>query len=77
MLDILAFALNISATWSDWGAWQKCDTICGNGTQIRVKECVNPDFTKVSCEGNLPIESKTCNEGQCRKFLIFTEYKKE
>ena len=59
----------IAAIWGDWGAWQSCNATCGNGTQIRAKECVNPDFTDVSCEGEPEIESKTCNEGQCRKCI--------
>ena len=57
----------ITATWGDWGAWQSCNATCGNGTQIRAEECVNPDFTDVSCEGEPDIDLKTCNEGQCRK----------
>ena len=64
---MLVSAFNITATWGDWGAWQSCNATCGNGTQIRVRNCVNPDFPDLTCEGGLSIESKTCNEGQCRK----------
>ena len=68
-MSIMLFKFYIKATWSEWGAWKTCSQTCGNGNQIRVKECVNSGFTDVSCDGELPMESQTCNEGQCRKFL--------
>ena len=62
----------IAATWDKWGTWDGCSATCGNGTKIRVKECVNPDFNKtgISCDGDQPQASHVCNDGRCRKFLI-------
>ena len=57
---------DITAIWGDWGAWQDCSTTCGSGRMVRVKECVNPGFKGISCEGEQPSESKHYSDGQCR-----------
>ena len=61
---------NITATWGDWSSWQDCSTTCDSGTQIRVKECLDPKSTGISCDGKQPSENKYCSDGQCRKCLL-------
>ena len=51
-----------------WGAWERCSTTCGVGTQTRVKECLHNDFTDVTCVGEQPKEEQSCSDGQCCEF---------
>ena len=68
-LFLMLLHFYIKAIWSEWSGWGSCSTTCANGIKIRVKECVNPDFSNVPCDGEEPKEVQKCNDSQCRKCL--------
>ena len=53
MINLL-FIYHIAAIWGEWGVWESCSTTCGDGIKTRVKECLNSDFSNISCDGEQP-----------------------
>ncbi|KAM9096306.1 A disintegrin and metalloproteinase with thrombospondin motifs 12 [Sarcophilus harrisii] len=59
---------------SHWvkGTWNLCTVSCGGGIQQRMVQCINSESNKTEdpslCESTLkPLESRKCNEQECRK----------
>ena len=58
--------LNLSENgyWRHWSDWGECSLSCGNGTQLRERECVTPRHGGDPCEG--PAEQEQlCNTFHC------------
>ncbi|XP_053376486.1 uncharacterized protein LOC123534263 [Mercenaria mercenaria] len=52
--------------WCSWGPWNSCDVTCGNGTQIRTRQCAcpKPQNGGNDCVGDFE-NSKTCSLDRC------------
>jgi hypothetical protein len=57
----------IDGEWGEWGAWGDCSAPCGDGVQIRRRECNDPPPSNKGddCPG-YDFEPRVCNEGPCR-----------
>lgn len=56
----------INGNWSAWYHWEPCDVTCGNGTQVRVRECSDPAtaFGGDDCTG-FDIDEQDCINDPC------------
>ncbi|XP_063690486.1 uncharacterized protein LOC134823063 [Bolinopsis microptera] len=56
-------------TWTNWGKWSSCSTICGGGHKKRRKSCTNPvplyGEAKCGVESGDSTETKSCNTESC------------
>ena len=52
--------------WSEWGSWADCSATCGNGTQLRMRNCTNPapEHGGEECEGE-GTAKKECHQREC------------
>ncbi|XP_053375577.1 scavenger receptor cysteine-rich type 1 protein M130-like isoform X1 [Mercenaria mercenaria] len=52
--------------WCSWGPWNSCDVTCGNGTQIRTRQCAcpKPQNGGSNCVGDFET-SATCSTDSC------------
>jgi len=57
----------IDGNWGSWGAWGECSAPCGDGIQIRERECNDPPTTNggTQCPG-YSFEPRLCNVGTCK-----------
>ena len=39
------------ALWTQWCEWSGCSTTCGQGDQVRERQCVNSEPGEPGCEG--------------------------
>ena len=56
-----------SDSWSVWGSWRSCSTLCGSGITLRSRNCCG------SCSGSSS-ESATCNEGSQKEWTLWSEW---
>lgn len=54
----------VDGNWSDWSKWTDCSFTCGNGTQMRNRECNNPEpeYGGLNCSGS-DVENEVCYTG--------------
>ena len=66
--------LLVDGNYSTWGAWSSCSQSCGNGTQIRIRNCTNPppQFGGRDCVGPRN-ETQDCYAGPCPGWLLCYE----
>jgi hypothetical protein len=62
----------VHGNFSAWANWTECTVECGNGTQVRGRECNNPApaYGGEPCQGDA-IQMDFCNEHHCpsKKFI--------
>ena len=56
----------VDGMWGDWEEWSDCSLTCGDGTQMRERNCDNPAraFGGNDCMGE-DEESQSCNKAAC------------
>ncbi|XP_052279367.1 uncharacterized protein LOC127877482 isoform X2 [Dreissena polymorpha] len=56
----------VNGGWAHWGNFSTCDVTCGNGTQLRTRECSSPkpENGGLQCDGPAN-ETVPCNLGLC------------
>ena len=68
LLTFYTFAA-IVGSWSGWEEWGNCSTSCGNGYQVRARNCTNPrvDHIKVDCtiDGSRSTDKRQCKLIPC------------
>ncbi|XP_072046745.1 uncharacterized protein [Amphiura filiformis] len=55
--------MEVIPMWLQWGPWSACSTICGNGTEVRSRDCCGPG-SNPACAGD-NTESRYCNLRPC------------
>ena len=56
--------ISVDGYWQDWAEWQTCNTTCGGGYQVRVRQCELPKFSGDDCEGESQ-DWQSCNTHHC------------
>lgn len=66
MYLLFSIVFSVDGGLSDWSEWGSCSTMCGLGTQIRTRNCSNPEPSNggLDCAGDTS-ESQSCDEGPC------------
>ena len=57
------------ASWGSWTSWTSCSKTCGEGKEIRTRQCENPpsDHPESWCTNT---EERTCRTANCQVELI-------
>lgn len=60
------WSILVDGNFTEWGAWGACSQTCGNGTQIRLRNCTNPPPAHggLDCVGERN-QSQECYTGPC------------
>ena len=61
----------VNGTWTTWGSWSSCSTTCGEGQEIRRRECTSPPPAHggSNCSGPMFI-TRTCIPSNCGMWHI-------
>lgn len=54
----------IDGEWSEWSKSETCDQMCGNGTEVLTRQCLNQSYGGETCPGELE-KNVTCFQGHC------------
>ncbi|CAH1776211.1 unnamed protein product, partial [Owenia fusiformis] len=54
----------VDGKWEEFGDWFECSVSCGNGTQVKIRECNGPYFGGANCTGHFS-EEQFCNTFPC------------
>jgi hypothetical protein len=63
-LEYVGFCFVVDGYWKDWSKWDICNVTCGGGLQWRSRDCVQPFYGGLECNGT-GSESKDCNTEYC------------
>ncbi|KAK3089127.1 hypothetical protein FSP39_001055 [Pinctada imbricata] len=63
----------VNGVWMNWMPWSACDVTCGQGTNIRLRECSGPFNGGLNCTGETT-ETGSCDAGGCPVDGIFMEW---
>ena len=63
----LTIFVPVSGGWGDWGAYSRCSSSCGDGTQYRLRSCNSPTPLNEgeTCEGS-DREERFCSNAPCQ-----------
>ncbi|KAL3886025.1 hypothetical protein ACJMK2_026049 [Sinanodonta woodiana] len=57
---------NCPGQWTAWNTWMDCSSTCGEGVQVRLRQCLLSDnITKTNNCFGVSIESESCSSGPC------------
>ena len=61
---------DIDGDWSDWSEWSRCSVTCGDGHELRTRQCDNPEplYGGALCTEDTQ-EKKSCTNPACREYL--------
>ncbi|XP_013395220.1 A disintegrin and metalloproteinase with thrombospondin motifs adt-1-like, partial [Lingula anatina] len=68
----------VDGEWMSWNSWEPCNVTCGNGNQVRSRECKEPQHGGALCIGDVT-ELRSCNPQPCPVdgyWLPWTEWDK-
>ncbi|GFN97243.1 sco-spondin-like [Plakobranchus ocellatus] len=54
----------VDGYWLPWQQWSECTASCGGGSRVRVKDCQQPLYGGVACEGDYQ-QREDCNQHHC------------
>nr|XP_039250047.1 uncharacterized protein LOC120327756 [Styela clava] len=63
-IDAKNCTFGVCSSWDQWGNWETCSATCGNGTQLRSRQCYG-DFPKMCASTGKSVEYQVCNPGTC------------
>lgn len=63
---IAVFRTVVDGGWTDWTDWSDCSATCGQGDQVRRRNCTNPppQYGGDDCEGE-SVETRSCHLRHC------------
>ena len=66
LLTIHVQKVSVDGSWSTWSNWDVCSVTCGNGNQLRTRDCNNPAPANEGspCAGQ-STESLPCISTEC------------
>ena len=67
---ILNIFISVDGKWSEWAKWSSCTKTCGGGTRERKRNCQQPKFGGLSCQGNKK-QIQKCNMQSCLSKYLF------
>ena len=72
-INVPKMHFSTDGNWGDWASWGSCSVTCGNGTQIRIRNCNNPSPGPggVSCVGSSSENHDCSNTYSCRQGKMF------
>ncbi|XP_057314721.1 uncharacterized protein LOC130655923 isoform X2 [Hydractinia symbiolongicarpus] len=61
----------VNGNWTEWSEWGNCDRSCANGTEARLRFCINPIPARggANCSG-LDVERRPCNDFPCPGYYL-------
>ncbi|XP_057313806.1 uncharacterized protein LOC130655123 isoform X2 [Hydractinia symbiolongicarpus] len=61
----------VNGNWTEWSEWGNCDRSCANGTETKLRFCINPIPARggANCSG-LDVEQRLCNDFPCPGFYL-------
>ena len=65
-ISVSFFCISIDGNFTEWSEWSSCSVTCGNGTQMRHRNCTNPvpAFGGKTCTGEYN-ETRHCSPANC------------
>ncbi|GFN97235.1 sco-spondin-like [Plakobranchus ocellatus] len=54
----------VDGVWTAWGPWHACSVTCGNGTQVRTRDCHGPFYDGQDCDGPAN-DTRDCMDQHC------------